>query len=136
MCFYARTDYRCGDFKWGNMKQRCERQHRMGETCGQKLLDQYSLITVPDDCRVCQDISTKKRRLEREQSNILRWKADPRSNFSASIEKAERESQELRQQMSELTQRRSLARFGKGGIPNGGKSRPCCDLPASTDASK
>ncbi|KAI1623697.1 hypothetical protein EDD37DRAFT_632216 [Exophiala viscosa] len=49
MCYYARVDYRCGDWKWGNMKQRCPRQHRMGETCGAKLLDHESLVNVNEE---------------------------------------------------------------------------------------
>jgi hypothetical protein len=128
MCFYERMDYRCGDFKWGNMKHRCERQHRMGETCGQKLLDDGGHQYSPDICRICQDIETKKRRLEKEQSNIKRWRVDTRNNFAASIIKAERESQILLDQIEELTQRRSLAKFGKGGLPGAGESKPGRDL--------
>lgn len=112
MCYYARTDYRCGDFKWGNMKLRCERQPRMGEVCGAKLADTHNLSFVDDDCRVCQDIETKKRRLRKEQDNIARWRGDRRNNFGASIEKATRESQILVEQIRELEQRRPSARLG------------------------
>lgn len=116
MCYYAITDYACGDWKWGNMKQRCERQPRMGEVCGAKLVAQEYRETLREDCRVCKDIHTKQGRLEKEQSNIARWKKDGRK-FQASIEKAERESQLLHETIRELYQRRpsyQLSRAGRG----------------------
>lgn len=111
MCYYARTDYACGDFKWGNMKQRCERERRMGEHCGAKLTDENSQIFLSEPCRLCVDIATKERRLQKEQDNINRWTKDTRMNFRASIEKAERESHILKQQIEELIQRRPAVRL-------------------------
>lgn len=128
MCYYARTDYRCGDWKWGNMKVRCPRQPRMGEHCQAKLVDTENLTFIDEDCRLCQDIQTKTRRLRKEQDNISRWKSDNRNNFRASIEKAERESQQLQEAIREMTQRRPAVKLSKGADPEPGKpqtrSRP------------
>src|SRR5271155_4554259 len=96
MCYYATTDFACGDWKWGNMKLRCPRQHRMGETCGAKLIHLESVTKSPELCRTCQDIETKKRRLKKEQDNILRWSKEG-DKFRASIEKAQGEAQKLEQ---------------------------------------
>ena len=128
MCYYARTDYRCGDFKWGNMKLRCERQPRIGETCGAKLADTSNLSYVNEDCRICQDIQTKTRRLRKEQDNIARWRNDNRTNFRASIEKATRESQQLAEQIHELNSRRPAVR-----IPQRGKFE-ILSMPASVSS--
>ena len=122
MCFFARTDYRCGDFKWGNMKHRCPREHRIGEHCGAKLVDAENQRYEDDDCKFCQDIETKKRRLRKEQDNIRRWQSDSRNSFRASIEKATRESQNLVDQINELTQRRPSVKLSRGNAAEPGES--------------
>ena len=114
MCYYERDDYLCGDWKWGNMRQRCERQPRTGETCGAKLVAEEYRHRRNEDCRVCRDILTKRGRLQREQANIARWKKDGRK-FEASIEKAERESRQLEDILRELYQRRPSYQLSKGG---------------------
>ncbi|EXJ95188.1 hypothetical protein A1O1_00307 [Capronia coronata CBS 617.96] len=105
MCYFARTDYRCGDWRWGNMKVRCPRQPRMGETCGAKLLDTENVTRVDDDCRLCQEIIIKQRRLQRERDNIRRWSLEG-DRFRASIERAQREAKQLEQTIEEMRNRR------------------------------
>ena len=105
MCYYARTDYSCGDWKWGNMKLRCPRQHRIGETCGAKLVHEESVEKLNEPCRKCTDIETKKRRLRRELENIDRWKRDG-NKFTASIEKAQREAKSLERQIQDINAER------------------------------
>lgn len=105
MCYYATTDYRCGDWRWGNMKLRCPRQHRMGETCGAKLVHHESVTKSPEDCKICQEITIKQRRLQKERDNIARWSKDG-SKFAASMEKAEREAQQLAETIRELHNKR------------------------------
>lgn len=83
----------------------------MGEHCGAKLTDADSQVHAREVCRLCLDIATKERRLQKEQDNINRWSKDTRMNFRASIEKAERESHILRQQIEELIQRRPAVRL-------------------------
>lgn len=73
MCFYTRTDYACGDWKWGNMKEQCPREHRMGETCGAKLSHIDSNVESPQLCRVCTEIATKQRRLAKARTDLARY---------------------------------------------------------------
>ncbi|EXJ89237.1 hypothetical protein A1O3_02303 [Capronia epimyces CBS 606.96] len=105
MCYFARTDYRCGDWRWGNMKVRCPRQPRIGETCGAKLVDTENVTRIDDDCRICQEIIIKQRRLQRERDNIRRWSLEG-DRFRASIERAEREAKQLEETIEELRRRR------------------------------
>jgi hypothetical protein len=105
MCFYEHTDYVCGDWKWGNMKERCHRQHRIGEVCGRKLFHPEYKIQRNEKCRICQDLDIKYRKLEKEKANIKRWKKEGRK-FQASIEKAEGEVQSLDAQIRDLESRR------------------------------
>jgi hypothetical protein len=108
MCYYATTDYVCGDWKWGNMKERCPRQHRMGETCGAKLVHHESVTKSDQECKICQEMQIKVRRLRKEQDNIARWEkeATKGTRFTASIEKAERESDALREQIRDMHSKR------------------------------
>ena len=112
MCFYARTDFKCGDWRWGNMKQRCPRQPRIGETCGAKLPDTDNLTRVDDLCRVCQEKAVKERRLQREKDNIKRWSQEG-NKFQASIERAHREVRLLEDTIADLESRRTSKTFNK-----------------------
>lgn len=87
------------------MKERCPRQHRMGETCGAKLVHHESVTKSDQECKICQEMQIKVRRLRKEQDNIARWKKEG-TKFSASIEKAERESAALQEQIQEMYSRR------------------------------
>jgi hypothetical protein len=118
MCYYATTDYVCGDWKWGNMKERCPRQHRMGETCGAKLVHHESVTKSDQECKICQEMQIKVRRLRKEQDNVARWRKEG-TKFSASIEKAERESGALREQIEEMYSRRPSIAMKMNGQARG-----------------
>jgi len=82
----------------------------MGETCGAKLLDHESLVNVNEDCRTCQEIAVKRRRLQKERDNIARWEREG-NRFRASIEKAQREASQLQESIEELRRKRTSVRF-------------------------
>jgi len=123
MCYYATTDYVCGDWKWGNMKERCPRQHRMGETCGAKLVHHESVTKSDQECKICQEMQIKVRRLRKEQDNIARWRKEG-TKFLASIEKAERESGALREQIEEMYSRRPAIAMKMPGQARGPVVQP------------
>jgi hypothetical protein len=84
MCFYEMFRFECGDWKWGNFKQHCNKEYRMGETCGMKLvLETYS---QPSKCRLCEKYHTKLRKREAECDRIKRWQSEGKN--PASVEKA------------------------------------------------
>lgn len=87
MCFYAITDLSCGDWKWGNLKERCLHQHRIGESCGVKLVHPDYATRTELSCTVCRTIAAKQRQLARLDSRIERWLSMP-GQFSASLSKA------------------------------------------------
>ncbi|KAJ4517108.1 hypothetical protein HRR83_004979 [Exophiala dermatitidis] len=117
MCYFARTDYRCGDWRWGNMKVRCQRQPRIGETCGARLADTDNVTQVDEDCRLCQEIVIKQRRLQKERDNIRRWSLEG-DRFRASIERAQREAKQLEQTIEDMRSRRiSVVMSRKTGRP-------------------
>ena len=88
MCHFARTDFRCGDWRWGNMRSRCPWQPHIGETCGVKLSDTDDITFVDTNCKLCQQIGIEQRRIERLTERLGRWEREE-AIFPASIEKAE-----------------------------------------------
>jgi len=108
MCFYTIIDYACGDWRWGNMRLRCARQHRIGETCGHRLSHQETNVKLAQPCSVCVAIATKQRRLHKAQADMARWKR--RGGLPASVARASREAKELEKAIAELWGRRSLVR--------------------------
>ncbi|EUC41279.1 hypothetical protein COCMIDRAFT_54488, partial [Bipolaris oryzae ATCC 44560] len=71
MCFYDQHTFVCGNWKWVHFRQHCDKELRIGETCGMKILFQ----TVPTGtlCKLCEKINTKMRRRAAEVDRISRW---------------------------------------------------------------
>lgn len=86
MCFFDQTLFKCGDYKWGTFRQHCAREYRTGETCGMKLVMNCSEDRAKS-CRICEKITTKLSRRQKEVDRINRWKTE--KNRSASIEASE-----------------------------------------------
>jgi hypothetical protein len=112
MCYYERTDFICGDWRWGNMKQRCPRQNRIGETCGARLPDTDNLTRSKEPCRICSDKAVKLRKLEKNRTDLERWTKEPKV-FRATIEKAIEDRDKLRISIRELEQQRMSVRFSR-----------------------
>jgi hypothetical protein len=106
MCHYARTDFQCGDWVWGNMEVRCPRQHRMGETCGAKLSEMNSIIRAERYCGICRQINVKQRRLQRVTNNLDRWIQEG-DKLPALVEKAIRDAANLRTAIYDLHKKRT-----------------------------
>jgi hypothetical protein len=107
MCFYEMFRFECGDWKWGNFKQHCNKEYRMGETCGMKLVqDTYH---QQSKCRLCEKYDTKLRKREAECQRIKRWEAEGKN--PASVEKAYATvhslDEEIRNLYSEIYKRRN-----------------------------
>jgi len=85
MCFFDQHRFICGDWKWGHFRQHCNREYRIGETCGMKLVMQT--LPVNNKCKLCEKIDTKLRRRQTECERITRWQKEG-SKFRASIEKS------------------------------------------------
>ena len=93
------------------MKLRCPRQHRIGETCGAKLVHEESVERPSGPCRKCEEIETKKRRWRKENENVQRWSREG-DKFKALIEKAQREKQTLEEQIQKLARERVSVIYG------------------------
>lgn len=104
------------------MMLRCPRQHRIGETCGAKLVHHESVTKSATICKICEEINTKRRRLAKTEANIKRWSLEP-DKLAASLERAQREAKELSEKIQELHSRRpSIATRPGVGVLNGPSS--------------
>ncbi|CAK7564338.1 MAG: hypothetical protein SEPTF4163_002227 [Sporothrix epigloea] len=100
MCYYEQTRWTCGYWKWGNCRQQCNKEGRTGETCGLKLV--YATVDRSDPCKLCEQIETKNRRLEKLYRDVERWQLQ--GNRPATIEKAKRDIAEITERVGQLYQ--------------------------------
>lgn len=114
MCYFAVTDFMCNDWKWGNMMERCPRQHRIGETCGAKLVHSDYITKSTDKCKTCQDIDVKRRRLAKVEDSIRRWTPE-KEKFAASLAKAIVERDDLLERIKAANARRQSVMYQNGG---------------------
>ncbi|RMD39582.1 hypothetical protein DV735_g5538, partial [Chaetothyriales sp. CBS 134920] len=111
------------------MKERCSKQHRIGEVCGRKFFDTDDTTTVSDDCRLCQDIKVKTNRLRKEEENIRRWKQEG-DRFKSSIAKAEGVRRELMDLIQDMESRRMIRQY-QASNPHRPAAEPVPDMAAN-----
>lgn len=70
----------------------------MGETCGLKLV--WDTVRLDSDCRLCEDIAKKNRRIKKLEDDIQRWHSE--GNRKATLEKADKDLSEILQQRRKL----------------------------------
>jgi hypothetical protein len=98
MCYFEQTRWDCGYWKWGNFRQQCTKEYRTGETCGLKLI--YNTTLQSGQCRMCDQIAKKQRRVRKMVADIDRWRRE--GGRSATIEKTEQDIQEIQEQIASL----------------------------------
>lgn len=76
MCFYDQKIWSCGFWKWGTFRQQCHKEHRIGYTCGLKLV--YEAVSENSVCILCKAIARKRRRLSKMAADIDRWQHEER----------------------------------------------------------
>ncbi|QIX01614.1 hypothetical protein AMS68_007131 [Peltaster fructicola] len=99
MCFYEQYQFACRDWKWGNFRTHCQKEYRMGETCGMKMV--YQTLPLPDKCKLCLKIEAKTRRLQKHKDDYQRWAREP-GRYSASMEKALEEMRSIASEIQAL----------------------------------
>ena len=81
MCFYESIQFDCNCWRWGNMRQQCQKEYRRGETCGAKFV--FGNVSAHSSCTICQSLEKKERRLKKMCDDYVRWKDDPQRQCSA-----------------------------------------------------
>jgi len=106
MCFYEQYRFTCGDWKWGNFREHCNREYRMGETCGMKLV--YQTQQQPSKCKYCEKVDTKLRKRQTECERISRWQREGRNpaSIEKSLEMIKQLDYEIQQIYAEISNRR------------------------------
>jgi hypothetical protein len=111
MCFYEQYRFTCGDFKWGNFRQHCNKEYRMGETCGMKLV--HDTTMQPTKCKYCEKADTKLRKREAEAERVRRWQQA--GTNPASIEKSMDTIKQLDTEIAAIYSEISNRRLALGG---------------------
>ncbi|KAJ4327425.1 hypothetical protein N0V84_002197 [Fusarium piperis] len=97
MCFFYQSVWTCGYWKWAGFHQRCHKEHRVGETCGLKLVSQCNYKPTP--CNICQRIKAKVHRIEQFTGRMERLKE---WNLISTYEKCQEETAIMQTQLAEL----------------------------------
>ena len=98
MCYFDHTRWSCGYWKWGNFRQQCNKEHRIGETCGLKLV--YFTAYETSNCKICDVMSRKHKKASKLEKDIERWQKE--GNRPASIEKAQQDIANIQSQVASL----------------------------------
>ena len=98
MCFYDQIVYSCNDWKWGHFRKHCQKEYRIGETCGMRLA--YGTNNDPQKCRLCLDLEKKQRRYAKAKADYDRWIGDPQRQASAA--KASQDCHEIYKEIEKL----------------------------------
>ena len=119
MCYYDQTLFGCGDWKWGNFRKHCNKEYRMGETCGLKLVN--NTHREPGmKCATCISLDKKNRRYAKAKSDYDRWIVD--STRQASAAKAAEECQVLYREIEDLQAQR-ISKFNNINGNRGSRQR-------------
>ncbi|KAL2133656.1 hypothetical protein VTI74DRAFT_1971 [Chaetomium olivicolor] len=108
MCFFERIQFQCGSWKWGRFREQCNKEYRIGETCGLKLVSLTRDETR--DCGACIKLAKKERRLKKMTMDIERWRQE--GDRPATVERIEREANALRCAISLLRKQHLEGQFG------------------------
>ena len=111
MCYYERTDFICGDHKWGNMKMQCELQYRIGETCGMAPRAHEGYTRQSNEaCTNCQKMEPKRRRRAKAEQDIQRWAMEDPMKWRNNIGKAREIIATLEREIIDLNNKRTSVR--------------------------
>lgn len=91
MCYFDQTRWSCGFWRWGHFRQQCNKENRMGETCGLKLV--YETRVEPGVCKLCHDTEKKQRRYDKMYRDVQRWQRE--GNRTATIERTSGDMQDV-----------------------------------------
>ncbi|CAF3509335.1 unnamed protein product [Fusarium graminearum] len=100
MCYFDQTRWTCGFWRWGHFRQQCNKEYRMGETCGLKLV--YETKDQPEVCKLCSDVEKKQRRYDKMYRDVQRWQRE--GNRNATIERTCGEMDEVLGQIYRMQQ--------------------------------
>ncbi|KAH7112680.1 hypothetical protein EDB81DRAFT_827161 [Dactylonectria macrodidyma] len=107
MCYFDQVVWACGNWKWGKFLQQCNKEYRIGETCGLKLV--YERQDEAKKCKVCDQMTKKENRIKRTTERMARlreWK------HLASLERCEDEVASLKDAILRLREQHSTDMYG------------------------
>ncbi|KAJ0132468.1 putative transcription initiation factor TFIID subunit [Fusarium oxysporum f. sp. albedinis] len=107
MCYFDQVVWACGNWRWGRFRQQCNKEYRIGETCGLKLV--YGRQDEAKNCKVCDQVTGKENRIRRTTERMARlreWK------LLASLEKCEEEVASLKGEILRLREQHSTKMSG------------------------
>ena len=98
MCYFDQIRWACGYWRWSHFREQCDREWRIGETCGLKFVNE--LHEDPSICKLCSEMERKQRKIDKMEKDIARWRKE--GNRQATIERTGEALSHVLQQMRDL----------------------------------
>ncbi|KAH7231290.1 uncharacterized protein BKA55DRAFT_654028 [Fusarium redolens] len=111
MCYFDQVVWACGNWRWGKFREQCNKEYRIGETCGLKLV--YGRQDEAKDCKICDQVTKKENRIRRTTERMARlheWK------LLASLERCEEEVASLKGEILRLREQHSTHMAGRAAF--------------------
>ncbi|KAG8664933.1 uncharacterized protein FPOAC1_012910 [Fusarium poae] len=107
MCYFDQVVWACGNWRWSKFREQCNKEYRIGETCGLKLV--YGRQDEAKDCKICDQVTKKEnwiRRTTERMARLREWK------HLASLERCEEEVTSLKGEILRLHEQHSANMSG------------------------
>lgn len=113
MCFYDQKVFGCGDYRWGNLQQRCHENDQNRESCESKQV--FRTIVINTKCETCQEIEQWYQSLMIETEFMGRWQRQG-NEYSNNIQSSRERISYLEEVIEGLEIRRREDYFDATGI--------------------
>ncbi|KAH7205216.1 hypothetical protein BKA60DRAFT_600036 [Fusarium oxysporum] len=80
MCYFDQVVWACGNWRWGKFREQCNKEHRIGETCGLKL--EYGRQDEAKNCKHLASLERFEEEVASLKGEILRLHEQHSTNMS------------------------------------------------------
>lgn len=121
MCFFEQVVWECGYWRWGSFRHQCNKEYRIGETCGMKLIDDTNYQKEP--CKLCISIQKKARRIRKMENDLERWHLE--GDRPATIERTQQDKAQMEHEINCLLKQHET--YLAPRAPRAGSEANACD---------
>ncbi|KAJ3545030.1 hypothetical protein NM208_g2726 [Fusarium decemcellulare] len=112
MCYFDQVVWPCGNWRWSSFRKQCNKEYRIGETCGLKLV--YDRQDPKTPCAICRDITRKENRIGKTTEMMSRVRE---RGFFATVERLQQELDNLTLELAGLREQHKARITGETFCP-------------------
>ncbi|KAF4472066.1 hypothetical protein FALBO_1025 [Fusarium albosuccineum] len=112
MCYFDQVVWPCGNWRWSSFRKQCNKEYRIGETCGLKLV--YDRQDPKHPCVICRGITAKENRIRKTTEMMSRVRE---RGFFATVERLQQELDVLTFELAGLREQHKARITGETFCP-------------------